>query len=93
MGAAAPDGWGPLHAPAGGVQVVPNETAPLAVGAGLARRPGVDDYDPTDRVFVGYAAVPAEVDDSPTSPIVIVEDHTRRQRCEFEEDTVEEYFV
>jgi hypothetical protein len=35
----------------------------------------------------------ADVDDSPTSPIVIDVDHTARQRCEFEEDTVEEYFV
>ena len=75
------------------MHLVPNELAPLAVGAGLARGSPVDDFDPTDRVFVGYAAVPIEVDDSPTSPIVIVEDHTTRQRCEFEEDTVEEYFV
>jgi len=54
----------------------------------------VNDWDPTDRVLViVHGAAPAEeVDDSPTSPIV-VEDHTTRQRCEFEEDTVEEYFV
>jgi len=52
----------------------------------------VDDYDPTDRVFVGDGTA-VEIDDSPTSPIVVVEDHTTRQRCEFEEDTVEEYFV
>jgi hypothetical protein len=50
----------------------------------------VDDVDPTDPVFVGD---PSEVDDSPTSPIVLVDDHTTRLRCEFEEDTVEEYFV
>jgi hypothetical protein len=54
----------------------------------------VNDWDPTDRVLViVHGAAPEEVDDSPTSPIVVVEDHTARQRCEFEEDTVEEYFV
>ncbi len=52
----------------------------------------MDDWDPTDRVLVADAPV-VEVDDSPTSPIVVAEDHTTRQRCEFEEDTVEEYFV
>jgi hypothetical protein len=51
----------------------------------------VDDWDPTDRVYLTDGA--PDVDDSPTSPIVILEDHTTRQRCEFEEDTVEEYFV
>ena len=53
----------------------------------------MDDWDPTDRVLVGDGAAAVDVDDSPTSPIVIAEDHTTRQRCEFEEDTVEEYFV
>jgi hypothetical protein len=52
----------------------------------------VDDWDPTDRVYLNDGA-PAEADDTPTSPIVVVEDHTTRQRCEFEEDTVEEFFV
>jgi len=61
----------------------------FGVGATLARARGVDDYDPTDPVFVGLP----EIDDSPTSPIVVLEDHTTRQRCEFEEDTVEEFFV
>jgi len=49
----------------------------------------VDDVDATDPVFVGDFG---DLDDSPTCPIV-VDDHTTRQRCEFEEDTVEEYFV
>ena len=54
----------------------------------------MDDWDPTDRVLViVHSAAPDEIDDSPTSPIVIEADHTTRQRCEFEEDTVEEYFV
>ena len=56
----------------------------------------MDDWDLTDRVFVagddGPTAPDADLDDGPTSPIV-VEDHTTRLRCEFEEDTVEEYFV
>jgi hypothetical protein len=55
----------------------------------------VDDWDPTDRVFLAGDDGPTAadpVDDSPTSPIVVA-DHTTRQRCEFEEDTVEEYFV
>jgi hypothetical protein len=52
----------------------------------------VDDWDPTDRVLVADGAY-VDVDDSPTSPIVVADDHTTRQRCEFEEDTVEEYFV
>jgi hypothetical protein len=53
----------------------------------------VNDWDPTDRVLViVHGGNTVEVDDSPTSPI-IVDDHTARQRCEFEEDTVEEYFV
>jgi hypothetical protein len=46
----------------------------------------VDDFDPTDPVYVGLP----DVDDA---PIVVLEDHTTRQRCEFEEDTVEEFFV
>jgi hypothetical protein len=49
----------------------------------------VDDFDPTDPVYVGLP----DMDDSPTSPIVVLEDHTTRQPCEFEEDTVEEFFV
>jgi hypothetical protein len=55
----------------------------------------VDDWDPTDRVLViVHSAEPeADADDSPTSPIVVVDDHTTRHVCEFEEDTVEEYFV
>jgi len=55
----------------------------------------VDDWDPTDRVLViVHSAEPEpELDDSPTSPIVVVDDHTTRHVCEFEEDTVEEYFV
>ena len=62
----------------------------FAVGATLARAEGVDDYDPTDPVFVGLP----ERDESPTSSILVVlEDHPTRQRCEFEEDTVEEFFV
>lgn len=48
--------------------------------------------DVTDRVMVIVHTSEPEVDDTPTSPIVI-DDHTTRQRCEFEEDTVEEYFV
>ncbi len=55
----------------------------------------MDDWDPTDRVFLAGDDGPtvAEPDDSPTSPIAVIDDHTTRQRCEFEEDTVEEYFV
>ena len=56
----------------------------------------MDDWDLTDRVFLagddGPTDADPEGDDGPTSPI-IVNDHTTRQRCEFEEDTVEEYFV
>ena len=58
----------------------------------------MDDWDPTDRVLViVHGAAPAatgggEVDDAPTSPIVL-DDHTTRHVCEFEEDTVEEFFV
>lgn len=49
--------------------------------------------DVTDRVMVIVHTDEPEIDDTPTSPIVVVDDHTTRQRCEFEEDTVEEYFV
>lgn len=52
----------------------------------------MDDWDPTDRVLVIVHTATPEVDDTPTSPIV-VDDHTTRHVCEFEEDTVEEYFV
>ena len=55
----------------------------------------MDDWDPTDRVLViVHGADSSEHhDDSPTSPIVVVDDHTTRHVCEFEEDTVEEFFV
>jgi hypothetical protein len=68
----------------------PREISRFGVGATLARADFVNDWDPTDRMAL---ADPADVDDSPTSPIVVADDHTTRQRCEFEEDTVEEYFV
>lgn len=70
-----------------------NDLAGLAVGAGFARGTVMDDLaDVTDRVVVIVHTGEPEVDDTPTSPIVL-DDHTTRQRCEFEEDTVEEYFV
>ncbi len=50
----------------------------------------MDEADPTDRVVVIVHTACPEQDEQPTSPIVL-EDHTMRQRCEFEEDTVEEY--
>ncbi|MCU1282259.1 MAG: hypothetical protein JWM53_5805 [bacterium] len=51
----------------------------------------MDEADVTDRVLIiVHTPAAAECDDAPTSPIVI-EDNTTRQRCEFEEDTVEEY--
>ena len=67
----------------------------FGVGATLARAAGVRDWDPTDEVFLAGddgPTAPDAADEGPTSPIVL-DDHTTRQRCEFEEDTVEEYFV
>jgi hypothetical protein len=53
----------------------------------------MDDADVTDRVLIIVHTTDPERDDEPTSPVVVLEDHTTRQRCEFEEDTVEEFFV
>ena len=53
----------------------------------------MDDWDPTDRVLVIVHSPLPELDDSPTSPIVVDVEHTTRHVCEFEEDTVEEFFV
>jgi hypothetical protein len=50
----------------------------------------MDEADVTDRVLVIVHTAGQERDEEPTSPIVL-EDNTTRQRCEFEEDTVEEY--
>lgn len=53
----------------------------------------MDDVDATDRILViVHTTAPDDRDDDPTCP-VLLDDHTTRQRCEFEEDTVEEYFV
>lgn len=49
----------------------------------------MDEADVTDRVLV-IVHTGQDRDDDPTSPVVL-EDNTTRQRCEFEEDTVEEY--
>jgi hypothetical protein len=76
------------------VQPLLSEVSGLAVGAALARAPLMDDVDATDRVVVIVHTTSAEDDrdDEPTTPLLL-DDHTTRQRCEFEEDTVEEYFV
>jgi hypothetical protein len=76
------------------VQPLPSELSRLAVGAALARARVMDDVDATDRVVVIVHTTSPEDDrdDDPTTP-VLLDDHTTRQRCEFEEDTVEEYFV
>ncbi len=54
----------------------------------------MDDWDPTDRVVVIVHSVGPELDpefdDGPTIRVA-KDDPTERQRCEFEEDTVEEY--
>ena len=51
----------------------------------------MDDADVTDRVLIIVHTSGQDRDDEPTSPVVVTEDNTTRQRCEFEEDTVEEY--
>ena len=50
----------------------------------------MDDADVTDRVLIIVHTSGPERDDEPTWPVV-VDDNTTRQRCEFEEDTVEEF--
>lgn len=51
----------------------------------------MDDADVTDRVLIIVHTSGQDRDDEPTSPVALTEDNTTRQRCEFEEDTVEEY--
>jgi hypothetical protein len=56
----------------------------------------VRDWDPTDEVFLDGddgPTAPDATDEGPTSPIVVGDDRTTRLRTEFEEDTVEEFFV
>ena len=75
------------------MQTLPNGDGQLAVGAALAIAAPMDDVDITDRVLViVHTSTDDDRDDEPTTP-VLIDDHTTRQRCEFEEDTVEEYFV
>ena len=90
LGLAAPQSWGSLHRSPLAARVVPRELNRLAVGAGLARAAAMDEADVTDRVLVIVHTGGQDRDDDPTSPVVL-EDNTTRQRCEFEEDTVEEY--
>ena len=50
----------------------------------------MDEADLTERVLVIVHITVPEHDQTPTSPIVL-EDNTMRLRCEFEEETVEQY--